>query len=222
MCYDPRMKWSYRLTLLTLFAIAFAISCYKPPHLFDFVIEHAMTVVFLTAVIVLDRKKPFTKISLTLIFIYSLLHVLGAHYTYSEVPYDLWSANLFGQTLRETFGWQRNHYDRLIHFLFGVLMVYPMRELLQRVLPELRDGRLLLIAVMVVALGSKLYELLEWAYTMVLSDTDAARYNGEQGDHYDAQKDMAMALVGSIISAVVIYVLERRRGSVPISSGERG
>lgn len=206
------MKWSYRASLLTIFVVAFLVSCYKPPHLFDFLIEHAMTAIFLTAVIIVDRRRPFTKTSLTLILIYSLLHVLGAHYTYSEVPYDQWSAKLFGQTLSEMFGWERNHYDRLIHFLFGVLMVFPMRELLSRILPEIRDGRLLLIAVMVVALCSKVYELLEWAYTLVLSDTDAARYNGEQGDHYDAQKDMAMALVGSIIGAVVVYVVERRRG----------
>lgn len=205
------MKLSYRLWLIILFAIAFMISCYKPPHMFDFLIEHLLTAVFLTVVILFDRTKPFTKTSLTLIFIYALLHLLGAHYTYSEVPYDVWAKNVFGQTLTETFHWRRNHYDRLIHFLFGVLMVYPMREVLARFLPEIKDGRLLFITVMVVALGSKFYELLEWAYTLVLSQTDAARYNGEQGDAYDAQKDMAMALSGSVLSATVIYLIERRK-----------
>ncbi len=91
------------------------------------------------------------------------------------------------------------------------MLVYPARELLARLFPEvrLRDVRLLAVTVLVLAVLSKLYELLEWAITLVMTQDAAAVYNGEQGDIRDAHKDMALALAGTIISALLIFIQER-------------
>lgn len=198
--------------LLVVFAILFGVSAIRPHHPQDFLIEHALTVVALVGLIVLDRRRPISNTAAALIFGFLLLHVLGAHYTYSEVPYDRWSEALTGVSVSERLGWERNHYDRLVHLSFGLLLVHPTRELLARAFPELRprDLRLLVGAVVVIAVLSKLYELLEWIFTLVMTEDAAALYNGEQGDVRDAHKDMTLALLGAIASAVVVGVVDAR------------
>ncbi len=198
----------YRGWLLIALLVALAVSAIRPWHPSDFVIEHILTLLGLGLLVYMDRRQALSNTSCSLLFIFMLLHVVGAHYTYSEVPYDRWSQTLFGRPLSEVLGWERNHYDRLVHFFFGLLIVYPMRETLQRIFPEVRDGRLLVLAVIIVALLSKLYELIEWTFTLIMTQEAAAVYNGEQGDIRDAHKDMALALGGSIISAVCIYSVE--------------
>jgi len=210
----------YRAWLLIILLVALGVSAIGPWHPTDFYIEHVLTLAGLAVAIVLDRRRPLSNITCTLVFVFLMLHVVGAHYTYSEVPYDAWAQALTGRTISDTFGWQRNHFDRLVHLSFGLLMVYPAREVLGRVFPEIRDARLLVLAVLVIAFCSKLYELMEWGFTLVMTQEAAATYNGEQGDVYDALKDMALALAGSIVSGVGIWLAERacasrRTGSHP-------
>lgn len=204
---------AYRGLLLALFAVLLGISAIGPWHPQDFIIEHILTVLALVALIAADRRRRLTNTTCTLIFVFLVLHIVGAHYTYAEVPYDDWSIALFGQSISETMGWERNHYDRLVHASFGLLMVFPARELLGRLVPELRlhDWRLLAAAVLVLAVLSKLYELLEWMFTIVMTRDAAALYNGEQGDIRDAHKDMSLALLGALVSAAIVLWLERGR-----------
>lgn len=200
----------FRVWLAMVFVVLFAISAIRPWYPQDFLIEHILTVVVAALLIWADHRRTLSNLSVLLIFCYILLHLLGAHYTYSEVPYDAWSESVTGKSISEWFGWTRNHYDRLVHAAFGLLLVYPMRELLARLLPELRlgDVRLLVAAVFVLAVLSKLYELMEWVMALVMTQDAAAMYNGEQGDNRDAQKDMALAFTGTIISAFVIFLCE--------------
>lgn len=188
----------------------FVVSAIGPPHPQDFLIEHILTVVAVGLLIWADRVRPLTNISAVLIFCFLSLHLLGAHYTYSEVPYDRWSEALFGTPVSEWLGWRRNHYDRVVHAAFGLLLVYPTRELLGRLFPEIsiRDVRLLLVTVLMLAFFSKVYELLEWAFTLIMTREAAAIYNGEQGDIRDAHKDMALALAGTVASALLIFICE--------------
>lgn len=199
-----------RAWLAIAFFALFIISAIWPAHPQDFLIEHILTVLAVGLLIWADRVRPLSNLSAVLIFCFLSLHLLGAHYTYSEVPYDRWSEMLFGTPLSDRFGWQRNHYDRLVHAAFGLLLVYPTRELLGRLFPEIQihDVRLLLVAVLVLALFSKVYELLEWVFTLIMTQEAAAVYNGEQGDIRDAHKDMTLALAGAVTSAVLIFVCE--------------
>jgi putative membrane protein len=67
-------------------------------------------------------KRPFTNAACNGLFLFLVFHEIGAHYTYSEVPYDQWAIAIFGRSVNEIFGWQRNHYDRLVHFSYGLLL----------------------------------------------------------------------------------------------------
>jgi putative membrane protein len=216
----------YRAWLLIALLIAIAISAIDLPHPRDFLFEHILTALLIVGLIVLERRPPhppLSNLSYTWIFLYLLLHVLGAHYTYSEVPYDRWAQSIFGMSVSDLIGAgsyreggagsPRNHYDRLVHFCFGLLILRPTCELVQRWLGLRGIGRVIVAASFLCLLGT-LYELLEWIYAMVLGQEAAEHYNGQQGDMFDGQKDLAMNLAGSTISGLVLgtQALWGRRG----------
>jgi len=215
-----RFHLPYRAWLLIALSGALALSAIKPPHPDDFLWEHILTALALAGLIALEWSKPLSNRAYTLILLYLLLHVLGAHYTYSEVPYDRWSQALFGvrvsdligaDSYRET-GEPRNHYDRLVHFSFGLLILRPMNELVQRWLGT-RGVRSVIVAASFLCVFGTLYELLEALYAATMSPEAAEHYNGQQGDMFDAQKDVALNIAGSTISGAVLGVetIWRRR-----------
>lgn len=162
-------------------------------------LQHFPTIVVLVALPLLARRFPLSNATITCIVVFMLLHVVGARYIYSYVPYDQWAESLFGFSLTERFGFTRNHYDRLVHFFFGVLWVRPVWEVCVRYLGVPRRFAFYTALEFVLAF-SMLYELFEWGITMVLSPDDAGKYNGQQGDIWDAQKDMSFAFLGAILS----------------------
>jgi putative membrane protein len=131
---------------------------------------------------------------------FMLLHAFAARWIYSYVPYDDWARALTGHTLSEAFGWRRNHFDRLVHLLFGVLVSPRLMDGFRLLVARPRSARLLVVQW--VAAASLAYELFEWGLTMFLSADDAEGYNGQQGDPWDAHKDMALAVAGSALWAV--------------------
>jgi len=208
----PRLsRIPFRIWLLAILIIAHAISAVHPYDLQDFIFEHIPTAAFLIFMIAYERLSPHGPLSnrsCTLLLIFLLLHIVGAHYLYTNVPYDRWSEWLFGTSISDIFGWERNHYDRLVHFLFGVLCMLPMVEVVQRAVPAPR-WKQIVIAMLILAFLSHVYEWAEWGLTMVVSPEAAENYNGQQGDMFDAQKDTFLAFIGSIISAAAIAVRGR-------------
>lgn len=140
---------------------------------------------------------------------FMLLHAFAARWIYSYVPYDAWWQNLSGATVSSIFGFRRNHFDRLVHFWFGVLVYPAVSEIHRRRGRTLGESRFL--AVEFVAAASVLYELFEWGLTFLLSPEDAEGYNGQQGDVWDAHKDMALAIVGSVFVAALSVARGRLR-----------
>ncbi|MNP38183.1 Inner membrane protein YjdF [compost metagenome] len=138
------------------------------------------------------------------------IHELGAHFTYAKVPYEQWMRELTDHSLNATFGWKRNQYDRLVHFSYGLLMVVPLREMLYRQTP-LRGGWLAWLALSLVLATSALYELIEWIGGAYLGDDQAQAFLATQKDIWDAQKDMALALLGAIIYLALRAALRFRR-----------
>ena len=202
------MLLPYRAWLLVILLALLGVSAIHPPHPADFVWEHILTLAVLALLAWLEvKKQPLSNASYTLLFMFMALHVLGAHYTYSEVPYDRWFEELFGRSLSAMVGYTgtRNHFDRLVHALFGLLLMQPMAELVQRWLGLRSVGRLVVAATFLCVLGM-MYELLEWMYAALMGDEAAKLYNGEQGDAFDAQKDMAWNTVGSIVGALCIGI----------------
>ncbi|MGZ8997338.1 MAG: DUF2238 domain-containing protein [Allosphingosinicella sp.] len=140
---------------------------------------------------------PLSTASLACIVLFLALHTIGGRYSYSAVPYDDVLRALTGRSISEAFGWSRNHYDRLVHLGYGLLAVTPMREVLERhlgVMPRLA----LYFAVESVFAISALYEIFEWLLTLIVAGPTANAYNGQQGDMWDAQKDMALAGLGAL------------------------
>jgi putative membrane protein len=135
------------------------------------------------------------------IALFLALHTLGGRYTYSSVPYDEWARALTGMTLGERFGWTRNHYDRLVHFAFGLLWLAPFSELGRRHL-RLSAAASACVAIAAIVAAGALYEIFEWLLTLAIAPELAGEYNGEQGDMWDAQKDMALALAGALVAAI--------------------
>jgi putative membrane protein len=195
-----------------LFIIAlalFGLTCIKPPYPVDFTLEHIPTVVAIVTLVYLEQSVGISRFSYGLIITFFLLHVLGARYLYSNVPYDDWSKTLFGVTITDTFGLRRNHYDRFVHFAFGVLISIPAYRFLMRWLrlPSLWAAAVSLMFIM--AVGS-LYEMAEWGVAMIFAPDTAERYNGQQGDIWDAHRDTLLAMVGAMLGLAGALLFPRR------------
>lgn len=158
------------------------------------------------------RRWPISNGALGCIAAFVMLHLFSAHWTYSYVPYNLWVQDWFGFDLDRAFGFTRNMFDRLIHTLFGMLMMLPLTEIAIR---HARVGRVMGITFAILFVGtiSALYEIFEWVLTLTLSPADTGAYNGEQGDVFDNQKDMACAIFGSLllIPTMIQHFSPRRR-----------
>ncbi|QJQ33742.1 DUF2238 domain-containing protein [Sphingomonas lacunae] len=147
------------------------------------------------------RRWPLGNVALVCLLGFFALHSFGARWTYSSVPYDAWFRTLVGTDSSHLFGWTRNHYDRLVHFAFGGLMMMPVMEWLRPVLPGL-SSRVRCVATVVTLLSaSAVYELFEGLLALAVPADLAEDYNGQQGDPWDAHKDMALALAGSLLVA---------------------
>ncbi len=154
--------------------------------------------VFVVVLIATYRRFPLSQTSYALITVFLTLHTVGVHYTYAEVPAGAW--------LQQAMHFNRNHFDRLVHFSFGFLFAYPLEELF-RLTGGIRGWLLYYLPVMTVLGLSGLWEIIEsWVARMVHPELGVT-YLGSQGDIWDAQKDMAAALYGALLCMGVLAVL---------------
>jgi putative membrane protein len=201
-------------TLFALLLVAALTSCVKAPFPEQMYLQHLPTAVAIVLLPFVARGRILSSTAFACVIAFLLLHVLGARYIYSYVPYDAWAERLLGVNISERFAFRRNHFDRVVHFAFGLLWVRPVWEILTRrfKVPP-RFG--FYASVEFVLAFSLVYELFEWALTMVLSPEDAGAYNGEQGDIWDAHRDMSFALLGSLLGLAVWRASTWRRKGGP-------
>ena len=190
--------------LAACYALIWTASAISPRYPFDWFLENILVFVSVGLAIATYRKFPFSDLSYLLFTVFLSLHSLGAHFTYSEVPLGFW--------LQEAFDLSRNHYDRVVHLAFGLLMAYPLRELIMRAC-GVRGLSSFLLAFAASLAFSAGYEISEWIVAEIVSPEAAYAYLGTQGDLFDAQKDAAFAATGTMLSLALTAVLERRRGS---------
>jgi putative membrane protein len=183
----PREPWillGVTLALLVLSGIA-------PRDRFTWVLEVAPVIIAVPILVATSGRFPLSPLLYRLLFLHACVLMLGGHYTYAEVPLGAW--------VRDAFGLTRNHYDRLGHFVQGFVPALLAREILLRKTP-LRPGGWLFTLVTAVALAiSASYELIEW-WTAVLTGTRADAFLGTQGDPWDTQWDMFLALCGAVVA----------------------
>ena len=189
----------YLITLAILFAIEWCVLAISPWHFKDWLLENVLVLAAVIYIAVTFKRFPLSRVSYTLIFIFLCLHAIGAHYTYAEVPYDVWSQNIFGFSLNEKMGWERNHFDRLVHFSYGLLLAYPIREMFVRVV-NVKGFWGYFLPLDLTMSTSMLYELVEWVVAIVFGGELGMAYLGTQGDIWDAHKDMALASLGALIA----------------------
>ncbi len=203
-----------QLAALAAIFVALLVSLVNAPYPEQMYLQHIPTLLVLVIWPFLARRFPLTNPAFGCISAFLLLHILGARYIYSYVPYDVWSNRLVGISISEQFGFSRNHFDRVVHFSFGALFVRPIWEICVRYM-QLPRRFAYYVAFEFVLAFSMLYELLEWGLSLALAGADADAYNGQQGDMWDAQKDMSLALLGAAISLAVLFHTRRSRHGVP-------
>ncbi|KAA1262167.1 Inner membrane protein YjdF [Rubripirellula obstinata] len=189
-------------TTMMAACLTFAISVYPEQLL----LQHIPTAVGLLLLAFVVVRYGLTSLSFGCIIAFWWLHLIGATWIYSFVPYDEFFAWLTGFSLSEQTGWQRNHYDRFVHFASGLLIVPPASEWLRRGFGMRPTGAAIMSIAVVMSIGA-VYEILEWQIAVQLSPGQAEAYNGQQGDVWDPQKDLALALLGSIIAAASLLQL---------------
>ncbi len=133
------------------------------------------------------------------LLIFGVLHSIGSCWLYSNVPYNEWCIDYFSWDMNAYFGWERNHYDRMVHFSFGLLLFPAIVDYFKHK-ALINYKHLLLLSFLGLQTFSMIYELFEWNLSVFLSEGLADSYNGQQGDMWDAQKDMCLAMFGSLIS----------------------
>jgi putative membrane protein len=185
---EPEMLLGAGLALL-------ALSGWSPHDRFTWVLEVAPILIAVPILVATYRRFRLTPLAYRLIFFHALILMVGGHYTYAEVPIGIW--------FRDAFGLARNHYDRLGHLAQGFVPAIVTREILLRRSP-LQRGKLLFTLVTAVCLAvSALYELVEWRVAVATGEA-ATAFLGTQGDPWDTQWDMFMALVGALLAQLTL------------------
>lgn len=186
-------KWLW--TIVALIWVALAIN---PPDRQGWMLENLIVAIFVPAILLIGRYLKLSSLSYTFIALFLVIHFFGAHWTYAKVP--------FGYTLGHWLGSDRNMYDRLAHFSFGLLFAYPIREAFIR-LTGAKGMWGFYFPFDIVLSFSALYEIFEWIAALIVDPVHAASFVGSQGDFWDTPKDMSVAAIGAFIAMVAVFIV---------------
>ncbi len=199
------MNISHRMSLLilaVLFAVVWIWLAISPLDRADWALENVLVILFVIGIAATYRRFPLSRISYTLIFLFLVFHEIGAHYTYAKVPYNEWTQLLFGYRLDDVLGFERNHFDRLIHFSYGLLLAYPIREVFIRI-ANVKGFWSYFFPLELTMATSMIFELFEWGAAEFFGGDLGIAYLGAQGDIWDAHKDMALASLGALFAMII-------------------
>ncbi len=174
--------------------LLWVVTAVEPVSRRDWFLENLLVFVYGGLLLATYRRFTFSTRSYLLFTIFMSLHLVGAHYTYAEVPFGFW--------LQDALGLARNHYDRIVHFCFGLLLAYPLREWQLRV-TGVRRGWSYFMTVALVLAFSGFYEVMEGVVAMIVSPELGVAYLGTQGDEWDSQEDMFLAFSGAVVAMLV-------------------
>lgn len=193
-------KKNYPIFLLAVFLIFAIVMGIEPKYRYVWFVENIILLIFIPILIISYKYFKFSNTSYTLIFLFVILQTIGAHYSYAEVPFGF---------ITNLLGFKRNNYDRLVHFMFGFLLAYPIREFFVKTSKIKNKFWSYFVPIMVgFSLGS-IYEILEWIAAITILkpvSSNAALFLGAQGDVWDAQKDMALVGFGFILSVIITFL----------------
>lgn len=200
----------FQRVLFSLLLLLFATSCINPPYMQFLLMQHAPTLLVFVGLVYVSNRFTISRLSFASIILFLSLHTIGARYLYSYTPYDAWAEFLFGVNITETFGFERNHYDRLVHFSYGLLLVVPIQEFECRYF-HLSKRLAAALAVECILATSAAYEIAEWIVAILCAPDWAESFLGLQGDPFDAQKDIALATAGAILSIGILTAINYQK-----------
>lgn len=182
--------------------LVWVLAAIEPVSRQDWLIENLLFFAYGLLLTFTYSRFAFSNLSYGLYGLFMTLHLIGAHYTYAEVPLGFW--------LQDLLGLGRNHYDRIVHFSYGLLLAYPMREFLLRAV-GIRLRWSYLMTVVTVLAFSAFYELLEAVVASIVSPELGSQWLGTQGDEWDAQKDSGLAFSGAIFAMLITWRAQPRK-----------
>ena len=195
------MTTRLREWLVLAYGVLWGALAISPVDRADWALENLLVLVFAAFLYGTGRWRTLTTGAFVCVLVFLCLHAVGAHYTYSLVPYDRWAEALTGASVSDRLGLDRNHYDRLVHFAYGLLLTGAIREVLPH--DRLGPGWRLTLPVAIVLSLSAASEIVEWAAAMLFGGDLGIAYVGAQGDPWDAQKDMVLAVAGALLSTAL-------------------
>ena len=183
------MPKSHKL-VYALYVFIWVIMAINPKYPADWLLENVLVFIFFPFIVCMDKKHNYTLLSIIFLLIFASLHSLGSHYTYAEMEHF--------NAITQFFGFERNHFDRLVHFLFGLL---TFRILFEMIMPNVNTVKTALVFSVTMILSiSAFYEILEWLAVIILQPDLGMAFLGIQGDIWDAHKDTLAALIGALIN----------------------
>src|SRR6266487_3028958 len=182
------------LVLLLVYLICFSILAVHPRDRTDWALENFFPLSQLIAVMLFYRYFKFTRLSYYLIFFYFLVQSWGGHFTYAEAAPFNW--------VRDHYQLRRNDYDRVAHFMLGFMLAMPIREILLRFVITSRRWLAFITATTVLAIGA-FYEFIEWWVAVLVTPSLGDKFLGTQGDIWDTQWDMFLALIGAVCTLAI-------------------
>ena len=189
--------------LAAAYALVWIITAIRPIDRGDWSIENLLVFAAVPLLTLTYRRLPLSNASYLLLAIFLALHAVGAHYTYAKVPLGDW--------MKEALAWDRNHFDRLVHCLFGLLLLVPVRERAWFA-QALRGFWSYALPFTVIVSASGFFEIVEAIVAQIVSPELGIAYLGTQGDQWDAQKDMAVAAAGAVGASVLLAAIATWRG----------
>lgn len=197
-------------SLSAVFGLFFILMAIAPLDRADWALENVLAVLFCAGLAVTRRGFPLSAVSYCMIFLFLMLHEVGAHYTYAKVPYDQFLSHYFGFSLNDLLGWERNNFDRIVHFAYGLLLAYPIREYYYRV-ADAKGFWGYFFPLELTMASSMMFELFEWGAAELFGGDLGVAYLGAQGDVWDAQKDMALATLGAVITMLFTLLVNLKK-----------
>lgn len=198
------------LICLTIIFVAMGLASVHPLDFNSYLLHQAGTVICLVMLLSLRKWVGLSEKSFIGATLFLLVHIVGARYLYSYTPYSEWTQAIFGFSLDKSMGWHRNMYDRLVHFCYGLLLFGVFYDVLKRYFPYSSARQLVFLVLLVNMATSLVYEWIEWALAMSMSAKDVENYNGQQGDMWDAHKDILMAFLGGVVAVFVKKLISKK------------
>ncbi len=192
----------YDIFLIIAFIAVWTWAAINPHYRDDWLLENFLVLAGVIATLFSFKYFRLSRLSYSLVTLYLILHIIGSHYSYPEVP--------FGYTLQDWVHGGRNMYDRLVHFSYGLLLSYPTMDVFKKV-SSARGFLSYYIPIEMTLAVSALYEVGEWLTSIFIHQSAGVAFVGAQGDMWDAQKDMLLAGVGAALAMIILALFRKIR-----------